>query len=266
MLSLREFRSYEGSYLDLGHRLQYGVSAFDNTQFFYASPYALQTTFFREGAFATERVTGGLLLAQYPLDKFRRLELNTGIVRVRQGFENQAAQLDAEAAAAAQGTQFFLNNGTIAPISLSLVGETTRFREFGPLTGSTYRLGLSYAPGVNGLLSRHTVDVDVRKYLHAGSARARRALPRLPVGGAGARHLLLRREHGAAGLPVPLLRRQRGVLREPGAAPPDHRSHEDADRDPRTGARHAVRRDRRGQDPRGQHAVRHQRSGHVLCA
>jgi hypothetical protein len=169
-LSLREFRSYEGTYLDLGHRLQYGISAFDNTQFFYASPYALQTSFFREGAFATQRVTGGLLIAQYPLDKFRRLELNTGIVRVREQFENAFAQQDAQAAAAAQGTQFFLNNGTIAPVSLSLVAETTRFREFGPLTGHTYRLGFTFAPGVSSWLSRRTLDLDARKYIRFGGS------------------------------------------------------------------------------------------------
>jgi outer membrane protein assembly factor BamA len=169
-LSLREFRSYSGTYLDLGQRLQYGISAFDTTEFFYASPYALQTSFFREGAFATQRVTGATALAQYPLDKFRRLELNAGIVKVREQFENAFAEQDAQQAAAAQGTQFFLNNGSIAPISVALVGETTRFREFGPLTGATYRLGVTYAPGINGLLQRTTFDVDVRKYVHAGSA------------------------------------------------------------------------------------------------
>src|SRR5438045_8037498 len=80
-LSLREFRSYEGTYLDLAHRLQYGISAFDNTQFFFASPYALQTSFFREGAFATQRFQGGLLIAPYPLDPSRRLELHGALAR-----------------------------------------------------------------------------------------------------------------------------------------------------------------------------------------
>ena len=169
-LSLREFRSYEGQYIDLGHRFQYGFNLFDNTQFFYASPYALQQGFFREGAFATQRYTGGLLIGQYPLDKFNRLELNVGAIRVREQFENEFAQRDAQAAAAAQGTQFFLSNGNIAPISLALVGETTRFREFGPLTGHTYRISASVAPGVGAFLSRQTIDVDARKYLRLGGS------------------------------------------------------------------------------------------------
>src|SRR6185295_19091703 len=35
-VSLREFRSYEGTSINLGHRLHYGLSAFDQTNFFYA--------------------------------------------------------------------------------------------------------------------------------------------------------------------------------------------------------------------------------------
>jgi hypothetical protein len=169
-LSLREFRSYEGTYIDLGRRLQYGLSGFDNTRFFYASPYALQQSFFREGAFATQRYTGALALAQYPLDKFRRLELNAGVIRVQEQFENQFAQADAELAAQQAGVPLFLNRGTIAPISLSLVGETTRFREFGPLAGHTYNLGVTVAPGFGGMLSRRTLEGDARKYIRLGGS------------------------------------------------------------------------------------------------
>jgi WD40-like Beta Propeller Repeat len=168
--SLREFRNYSGSYLDLGHRLQYGINIFDETQFFYDSSYGLQTSFDRQGAFATERITGAFAVAQYPLDKFRRLELNTGVVRVREGIENTDAGAEVAAAAAAAGQPLFFSNGSIAPVSLALVGETTRFREFGPLTGSTYRLAFTVAPGIGSLLARQTIDVDARKYLRiAGS-------------------------------------------------------------------------------------------------
>src|SRR5688500_8160580 len=128
-ISLREFRSYEGTYIDLGRRLHFGLSAFDNTQFFYASPYDLQASFFREGAFATQRLRGAVGIAQYPLDKFHRLDLQAGVINVREGFANaEAEQLAREAAAQQGAASFFLNSGTIAPISLSLVAETTRFR------------------------------------------------------------------------------------------------------------------------------------------
>ena len=169
-ISQREFRSYEGTYIDLGRRLHWGASAFDNTQFFYASPYALQTSFFRQGAFATQRSRGALTLAQYPLDKFHRLDFQAGIVRIEEGFANGAAEQQARDAAAALGQPFFLNTGTIAPVSLSLVAETTRFREFGPLAGHTYRIGGAFAPGAGGLLGRRTLQADARKYIRIGGS------------------------------------------------------------------------------------------------
>jgi dipeptidyl aminopeptidase/acylaminoacyl peptidase len=171
-MSLREFRSYQGTYINLGRRLQHGFSAFDNTQFFYASPYDLQAGFFREGAFATERVTGATLIAQYPLSKFSRLEFNAGVVRLRQRFENAFAEVAAQEAAAGLGTGYFLQNGSFAPITLSLVGETTRFREFGPWSGATYSLGFTYAPGFGDFLSQRTVELDARKYLRLGTTSA----------------------------------------------------------------------------------------------
>jgi WD40 repeat protein len=169
-VSLREFRSYDFTYFDLGQRLHWGVSGFDNTQYFYASPYNLQPGFSRQGAFATTRVTGGSFIAQYPLDKFRRIEVSTGAFRLEQRFENPVADLAAQAAAEQAGTDYFLYNGTVAPISVSLIAETTHFREFGPLSGHTYSLGVTYAPGVNGLLGRQTFEADARKYIRLGGS------------------------------------------------------------------------------------------------
>ncbi|HVR70801.1 MAG TPA: BamA/TamA family outer membrane protein [Vicinamibacteria bacterium] len=167
-VSLREFRSYEGTYLNLTRRLHWGFTAFDFTQFFYAAPYDLIPDYSRRGAFATQRYSGAVALAQYPLDKFRRLELQAGVLRVSEGFENPFAEEQARLQAQLLGLPYFLNNGSIAPISLNLVGETTRFREFGPLAGHTFSIGLQTAPSVGGLLSRHTVDVDARKYFRLG--------------------------------------------------------------------------------------------------
>jgi outer membrane protein assembly factor BamA len=42
------------------------------------------------------------------------------------------------------------------------------FREFGPLAGNTVRLAYDVAPKVGGLLSRQTVEADLRHYLRLG--------------------------------------------------------------------------------------------------
>jgi outer membrane protein assembly factor BamA len=65
-----------------------------------------------------------------------------------------------------------LNNGWQAPVSLRVVQETTRFAEYGPLSGSTFSVGVTAAPGVGSLLQRTTVDADLRKYIRLGGTSA----------------------------------------------------------------------------------------------
>jgi outer membrane protein assembly factor BamA len=56
------------------------------------------------------------------------------------------------------------------PLSAAFIQETTVFREFGPLKGSTMRLAYEVAPKIGNTLSRQTLDGDVRYYLRlAGS-------------------------------------------------------------------------------------------------
>ena len=87
-----------------------------------------------------------------------------------EGFANTLAAEQAQQQAALLGVPLFFNNGSIVPITVSLVGETTRFREFGPLTGHTFSLSFMAAPGVGSSLSRRTVEGDVRKYIRLGQS------------------------------------------------------------------------------------------------
>jgi outer membrane protein assembly factor BamA len=168
-VSLREFRSYDGTYINLSRRMHYGFSIFDNTRFFFPQFLVPQFSFSREGAFATQRYTGGVLIAQYPLDKFRRLELQAGAIRLQEQYEDPLVQEEVLRRAQELGIQNPFNNGTIVPMSLNLVGETTRFREFGPLAGHTYSLGVTYSPSLGGSMGRMTLEGDLRKYLRIGS-------------------------------------------------------------------------------------------------
>ncbi len=54
------------------------------------------------------------------------------------------------------------------PLAVSFVQETTVFREYGPLSGSTMRLSFEVAPKVGNSLSRTTVDGDARYYMRLG--------------------------------------------------------------------------------------------------
>ncbi len=163
--ALREFRNYQFDYLNLAARFQYGVQAFDSTRFFYPSFLIPTRGFSREGAFATQRYTGGSLVGQYPLDKFRRLQVSGGVINIRERYENPAVEQLAREQSEAAGIPFFLNNGLFAPLSASLIQETTRFASFGPLDGSTFALSAEVGFGE---IRRTTFEADVRKYFRLG--------------------------------------------------------------------------------------------------
>jgi hypothetical protein len=169
ILSVRGYRIYEGQYINLSRRFQYGVQGFDRTQFFYPTYYIPTQSFSRDGVLATQRYRGGLFIGQYPLDKLRRLEFSAGLVDIREQYEDPFYQQQIEQQAAALGQSVFLNNGTYAPFSVRLTEETTKFASFGPLDGQTYSVGVEAAPPFGGLISRYTLSADLRKYLRLGS-------------------------------------------------------------------------------------------------
>ena len=74
-LSVREFRSYEGTYVNLPAASLRAFRA-STTRASSTRPYILQHQFFsREGVLATQRYRGRPAHRAVPLDKFRRLEL-----------------------------------------------------------------------------------------------------------------------------------------------------------------------------------------------
>jgi hypothetical protein len=179
VLSVASYRIYDGRYTNLASRLHYGLDFFDQTYFFY--PYYSQYTQYygyntRDLAIATQRFTGGQAFAEYPLDTFRRIDLGVGLIKVNEQFGDAAVEEQICQQNAVNGLPCFLNNGWQAPLSVRLVQETTRFAEYGPLSGSTFSLGFTFAPGVGSFLQRQTVDVDARKYLRLGPTSALLAL------------------------------------------------------------------------------------------
>ena len=175
VLSVASYRIYDGRYTNLASRLHYGFNVFDQTYFFY--PYYAQYAQYygyntRDLAIATQRFTGAQLFAEYPLDTFRRLEVGVGFARVNEAFGDAAVEEQICQQNAYYGLPCFLNNGWQMPLNLRVVQETTRFAEFGPLAGSTFSVGYTFAPGIGSFLQRQTVDADVRKYLRLGPTSA----------------------------------------------------------------------------------------------
>jgi hypothetical protein len=175
VLSVASYRVYQGQYANLASRMHYGINLFDQTYFFYPY-YTAYNQYYgyntRDMAIATQRFTGGQLFAEYPLDTFRRLEVGAGLVKVNEEYGDQELEQQICQQNAFLGLPCFINNGWQSPLSVRIVQETTRFAEYGPISGSTFSVGFTYAPGIGSFLQRQTVDADFRKYVRLGPTSA----------------------------------------------------------------------------------------------
>jgi hypothetical protein len=174
--SISQYRTLSFSYLNLARRFNYAVQGYSQTQFFYG---ALEGVFYdpiysgafnldRDLALATRTVRGGTAFGIWPFNRYRRVELFGGVLQYQEHFNDpQVAAISAQYQQETYGGQLF-RNGTYIPLGVNFVQETTIFREFGPLAGSTMRLSYEIAPAVGDALSRQTADVDARYYLRLG--------------------------------------------------------------------------------------------------
>ena len=168
--SVSQYRTLSFSYLNLSRRLQYALQGFSQTQFYYANNagtfYAAQYGFLsHDDALATQTSRGGTAFGIYPLNRYARLELSGGLIQFRQGYDDPNLQQVAEDYQQETYGQSLFANGNLLPLAIAYVRETTVFREYGPLSGHTLRLGYEYAPKMGDFISRQTFDVDARKYI-----------------------------------------------------------------------------------------------------
>jgi hypothetical protein len=168
--SVSQYRSLSGSYLNLSRRLQYALQGFSQTQFYYANNvgtfYAQQYGFLsHKDALATQTSRGGTAFGIYPLNRYARLELTGGLVQFKQQYSDPALQQSADAYQQQVYGRSLFADGKLMPLGVAYVRETTVFREYGPLSGETMRIGYENAPKIGGFISRQTADLDARKYL-----------------------------------------------------------------------------------------------------
>src|SRR5262245_52524622 len=173
--SISQYRTLALSYVNLGRRFQYALQGYSQTQFFYG---ALGGVFYdpsyspfvsRDLSIATRTTRGGSALGIYPLDRYRRVQVSGGVVQLREEYNDPGLQQLAEEYQQQAYGQAVFRNGTMAPLGVEFIQETTVFREFGPLAGSTMRFAYDVSPKIGGLLSRQTLDLEARHYLRLGS-------------------------------------------------------------------------------------------------
>ena len=167
--SILQYRSFAFSYLDLSRRFQYAVQAYDQTYFYYPSGagvfYDPSLLISRSQSIGTQTIRGASLLGIYPLDTFRRIEASVGFSNYNQSINDPTVAAQEQAYQQALYGRQLIANGNFLPLDLAFTQETTVFREFGPLAGSTMRLHYEYAPPLGSFLSRQTTDADARYYM-----------------------------------------------------------------------------------------------------
>ena len=167
--SISEYRTMALSYVNLARRLQWGTQLFSQTQFFFGTPTGMSYGLFnRDQAIATTTMRGGTVFGIYPFSRFRRVELSAGVANYHEQFGSPELQAAANQVQTDRfGTTIF-RNGTFVPFNIAFIQETTVFREFGPVSGNTMRLGFEYAPKFGNTLSQQSIDADARYYFRLG--------------------------------------------------------------------------------------------------
>ena len=173
--SISQYRTLSFSFINLSKRFQYAMQAYSQTLFFYGQ---LANVFYDPGysgfidrdlAQATSTVQGGSVFGIYPFNRYRRVELSGGVLQYKQSFNDPSLQDYSQQYQEQQFGRQLFQNGTFMPLTATFVEETTIFREFGPLSGRTMRLSYETAPAIGSLLSRQTVDADIRHYTRLGT-------------------------------------------------------------------------------------------------
>ncbi len=171
--SVQQYRTMSASYLNQSRRLQWAAQAFSQTEFFYGleQQYLLQLGFQvdRDDALATRTIRGITGYGIWPINRYARVEVYGGVAQYNEGFENEALEQAVEEQRQSRFGANIFNNGRTYPLGLTFTQETTVFREYGPVAGSTMRVGYEISPKISNSLSRQTVDGDGRYYLRLGS-------------------------------------------------------------------------------------------------
>ncbi len=144
------FTNFLIEYADLSKRMQKGVQVYDTRLFYYTfidpnNPANNQTQ-------EAYRFTGGNLFALYPLNRYYRLEGTVGgVSRVYGSTDSPAYPLwDPNALDGAGGVVLIQAKNNFPLLGLKLVGDTTQYESFGPISGRRLSIALSYAPDTGG--------------------------------------------------------------------------------------------------------------------
>ena len=169
--SVSNYRTMALTYVNISRRLQYALQGFSQDIFYFGNNYALLDPSLapyldRDDAEAVQSQKGATGYFIYPFNRYARVELFGGYVNVAERYTNQSLQDATEQYQIDRFGNPVFRNGHMMPLGVSFVQETTVFREYGPVAGSTMKLSFDASPAISdNWLSRRTVDLDARHYM-----------------------------------------------------------------------------------------------------
>jgi Tol biopolymer transport system component len=170
--SIESFSNFDIAYYSLKGRWNWGARIFDHRTFYIGFEGINNPTGGRvvRGR-AAYKETGGLLSYSYPFDFYHRFEVAGGYMRRDVQYQSFAINENGE-----QVFTVVPRKDTFPYVEVGLVGDTTVFAGWGPVSGRRWRIGGSYAPDTGkdqlalsgdapGSILSATVDLDFRQYL-----------------------------------------------------------------------------------------------------
>jgi hypothetical protein len=157
--SVSSFSNFDFIYMDLHRRWNWGVRLFDNRSFFNTLN---ESNDFLERGRQQYRETGLIGFYSYPFTRYHRVDVGAGY-EIRDF--NFPLGVDAD-----NNLVFFQRKDNFPVVTASFTGDSTIYKQFGPISGRRYEIGTAYAPDLKdgGTLSRDTT-LEWREYLQLSS-------------------------------------------------------------------------------------------------
>jgi WD40 repeat protein len=171
--SVQQYRTMSASYVNQARRLQWATQAYSQTRFFYGrgEERRLGSGFHpnHQDTLATQTVKGVTAFGIWPFNRYSRVEVYGGATSFNEQFGNEALEMAVRQQEQLGSGPRIFRRGHAFPIGMAFTQETTVFRSFGPVAGSTMRLAYEFSPKAGESLSRQTVEGDGRYYLRLAS-------------------------------------------------------------------------------------------------
>ncbi|HYM62658.1 MAG TPA: hypothetical protein VEZ11_17370 [Thermoanaerobaculia bacterium] len=159
--SVSTFSNFDFLYFDLHNRLNWGVRVFDNRSFFTT----VDTNNLNSRVRQDYRETGALGILSYPFDRYRRVDLGAGYESREINFP--FFTLDANGNTV---LSFFTRKDNFPIVTAAFSGDTSTYKQFGPIAGRRYDLAMDYAPNIHGGGTlTNDYSLDARQYLQVTS-------------------------------------------------------------------------------------------------